>query len=84
MATTDLFGAPVEPPRGRRYVRPRGYAGRPGTGPAGETCGGCEHAVRFGHWSKCGLAQAKWTSGRATDIRLRAPACERWEKARPQ
>lgn len=32
--------------RGKHYVAPRGGADRPGTGPAGETCGTCQHNVR--------------------------------------
>lgn len=58
------------------------YAAAPGTGPAGERCGTCRHAERFRtarQWSKCGLVRAFWTGGRGTDIRLRTPACSKWE-----
>ena len=62
------------------YDRPAGYAAKPGSGPAGETCRGCAHAVnRDGYW-KCVLLRARWTSGPGSDIRLKSPACARWEK----
>lgn len=79
---TDLFGAPVrEPIKG---TNPAGYAAAPGTGPAGETCATCKHAMRsYGpkHYAKCELNRARWTHGIKTDIRLRTPACSKWEKA---
>jgi hypothetical protein len=73
-------------PRGRSRSNPmpRGYAAEPGTGPAGETCGSCRHhAERWlaRTYHKCGLMSAYWTGGGATDIRVRSPACSRWEKA---
>lgn len=58
----------------------RGHAAMPGGGPKGETCGTCDHLVRHGRgrtYFKCGLI--RWTSGAATDIRAKDPACERWE-----
>lgn len=90
----DLFGAPVvregamtdiERKRARRRLaeQPKGYAARPGSGPAGETCGSCKHHYTA-QWSKtyhkCDLIKA--TRGPGSDIRVRAPACSRWE-ARP-
>lgn len=54
---------------------------RPGTGPAGETCRGCAHAVRLAQatvFFKCALARNAWTHSRRTDIKLRWPACLRW------
>jgi hypothetical protein len=91
--TTDLFGQETAPelfgkggrrgPKGgKHYVQPRGYGGRPGSGPKDETCGTCAHAVRFRQgksWIKCELARAKWTGGRATDILARAAACDKWK-----
>lgn len=91
---TDLFGGlptytttdgrTIEAPRrGKHYVEPRGGIDRPGTGPAGETCGTCKHIVRVQHakvYLKCGLNRAKWTGGGATDIRSRWAACSKWEK----
>ncbi len=65
-------------PRGKHYVQPRGYAHLPGTGPKGETCGLCVHAVRFGRFMKCEKARAKWTHGRGSDVLARAPACSYW------
>lgn len=68
---------------GKHYVAPRGGADRPGTGPAGETCGSCQHIVatgRRGKFHKCDLNRACWTSGPKTDIRVRWPACSKWAK----
>jgi len=80
--SSDLFGNPIQK-RGRHYIQPRGYVGTPGTGPQGETCKTCRHLVRV-QWSrsrpKCGAARAKWTRGRASDVLVRAPACQFWEK----
>lgn len=62
--------------------KPRGgYAAHPGTGPEGETCGSCRHVTghrRSRTYYKCGLVQM--TFGPGTDIRLKSPACWRWEK----
>lgn len=93
---TDLFGDPepnsyttkdgrtiAAPKRGKHYVAARGGADRPGTGPAGETCGSCRHHVILSYaksYHKCELTRAKWTGGTATDIRVRWPACSKWEK----
>lgn len=58
----------------------RAYAAKPGTGPDGEICRTCSHsyARRFSknYW-KCGLVPA--TGGQGTDIRLKSPACSKWE-----
>lgn len=57
------------------------YAGEAGKGPAGETCGSCGHQRRSGNtktYPKCGLVA--WTSGDATTIKTRTPACEHWTK----
>jgi hypothetical protein len=86
---TTIGGRTVEAkPRGKHYVAPRGGADRPGTGPAGETCGSCEHLVRSGTragkvFPKCGLNRAKWTHGGATDVRVRWAACSKWERKTP-
>lgn len=64
--------------RSKHYVQQRGYAAPPGTGPAGETCGSCEHIVRGRKYRKCELIRAKWTHGPGTDILARAPACSKW------
>lgn len=65
--------------RSKHYVQPRGYFYHPGTGPQGETCKSCEHNVRFSRWHKCDLNRARWTSGRASDILVNAPACKYWQ-----
>lgn len=67
----------------------KGHAWHPGTGPAGETCGGCEHYTRTRSGSlrtfrKCGLMQAHWTHGPGSDIRAKDPACRHWEKDDPR
>lgn len=94
----DLFGQLVtepwpvplgvkEPrPKGRRKKRkdpkPRGYARIPGTGPKGESCRTCDHAVRFRLSSKCIYKcvcnYPRWTKGRGSDIVLKSPACLLW------
>lgn len=88
----DLFGirmragARTDAERRREQRRlseqPRGYAARPGTGPAGETCKTCRHSYRVQSRSrktfwKCGLV--KETHGAKTDIRLKSPSCSRFE-----
>lgn len=79
---TTADGRTVDvPKRGKHYVQQRGYAGKPGTGPAGETCKTCEHytIVRMAKsYRKCGLNRAKWTGGARSDILAGSPACEKW------
>lgn len=73
--TGDLFLGWTPP----RRIPVRGHAAQPGSGPEGETCGSCNHLVRKRRartYFKCGLI--RWTSGPATDIRKRDPACEFW------
>lgn len=68
----------------RHVLRGRHPTGR-ALGPEGETCGGCAHR-RVMQWSrsysKCVLDRAKWTKGPGSDIKVRWPACERWEGKR--
>lgn len=62
---------------------PKGYAGTPGKGPDGQTCGTCLHLVRRRYsrsYLKCGLMRAIWTGGGGSDVRFRSPACDKWEK----
>jgi hypothetical protein len=59
-----------------------GYAGRPGEGPQGETCGSCAHCGVMRHHGK---RYYKCTIGRVshsdkTDIRLKSPACQHWSE----
>ena len=82
---TTLGGAVVTvPKRGKHYVQQRGYVAPPGTGPAGETCGSCQHIKRVAGgarvFRKCGLNQARWTGGPGSDILAGAPACRKWAK----
>jgi hypothetical protein len=85
---TNLFGEPVElriSEARRKPTEPKGYASLPGAGPQGETCKTCRHKRDLGstartYW-KCELMRAHWTGGPGTDIRMRSPACRRWEKA---
>jgi hypothetical protein len=84
LEAVNIFGEPITltPLRGKHYVQPRGYAGRPGSGPKGESCGTCAHAARFKQskcWIKCELNRAKWTGGRATDILAGTAACGKWK-----
>lgn len=82
----ELFALePTEPKApGKRTYAARGFAARPGSGPAGETCRSCDHSTRVqagNHvvW-KCALGRASWTKSPKTDIRINAEACELWEK----
>lgn len=68
--------------RGKHYIQPRGYAYHPGTGPEGQTCGGCEHAVRYRRFLKCGKARAIWSHTRRTDILAGAPACKYFDESK--
>ncbi len=76
-------GAEGGQPGGEMATKARGYAARPGTGPAGETCATCRHCVcreMGSRWYKCGKVRHLWTGGVKTDIRTGAPACEHWER----
>lgn len=83
----DLFGETVVTEVSdakRKPTERKGYASIPGTGPKGETCKTCEHAIGTGNCSKvyykCRLMKTHWTGGPGTDILLRSPACRHWEK----
>ena len=73
---TDLFGDPIQPVQ--RATR-GGYAAPPGTGPKDKTCRDCLSYTHGGTgaraWPKCELCRPNWTSGSATDIKARSPAC---------
>lgn len=63
----------------------KGHAWTPGTGPEGETCGGCKHYTRTttgarNTFRKCELMRAHWTHGPGSDIRAKDPACREWKK----
>jgi hypothetical protein len=82
--SVDLFGETVIT-QVRKTPAPKGYAAQPGSGPAGETCRTCMHAIGTGHnpsrtYYKCQLLKPHWTSGYGTDILLKAPACRLWAK----
>lgn len=56
------------------------HNGLPLRQPSGETCKSCEHcwAKRYsGTYYKCELTPD--SKGPATDVRVRWPACEKWE-----
>lgn len=89
-ASVDLFGG--ELPVDRRYrfdpgegARVRPFLGLtpalPGSGPKGESCRSCAHAVRITYskaFYKCGRVRDFWTNSVRTDIKLRWPACSEW------
>lgn len=80
----DLFGEQIETPtpRGKHYVKVNGYAARPGSGPAGESCGTCIHDCPEEYhnkiFHKCAMMKHAWTHGPGSDIRVRSPACSFW------
>ena len=59
-----------------------GWAAKPGTGPAGETCGTCTYAAEYrfrNTYLKCSARPGEhWKGGRETDIRPMDPACSQW------
>jgi hypothetical protein len=92
----DLFsglpeGALTPAQRRTLYARvpvKRGHYARPGSGPAGETCGTCQHyrTVCSGSgktFRKCKRAEGAWTQGPGSDIRKKDPACCGWERVQP-
>lgn len=60
----------------------KGYAARPGSGPAGETCGSCFHASQVSGYWKCAAVKHRWSHGLGSDIRLKSPACSQWKSWR--
>lgn len=86
----DMLGGKAVPASGLRRMRTRakapvrreGWAGTPGNGPAGETCGSCTYCALFHYrksYHKCSARPGDhWKGGRATDIRPLDPACEKW------
>ena len=84
----DLFGNDISLEEAReierkgkkRRTQASGNAAPIGSGPDGETCKTCRHAysVKYSkrYW-KCALV--KPTCGLGSDIRLKWPACSRWE-----
>lgn len=74
----DMLGGPPA-----KFVKNpvHGYAARPGSGPAGESCRTCacayQRSMARSYW-KCALVKA--TGGPGTDIRLKSPACSQWRK----
>lgn len=81
----DLFGDPPTPVRHRAAG---GYSARPGSGPAGKTCGDCtEYRTVHGNtrtYPKCNRCRANWTHGKGSDIKRSAPACAMFEPKKPQ
>lgn len=73
--------APAKP---KRSYAASGFAGTPGRGPAGESCGTCTHCVKRTHrgaaFHKCGLLRAHWNKSPRTDITRGSPACELFMK----
>lgn len=48
----------------------------------GKTCGTCKHAAKISYsktFYKCALNREHWTHGSKTDIRLKDPACVKYE-----
>ena len=76
MTDADLFQQAVKLAGGNL----RAYADLPGSGPDGKRCKDCAHCSGHGYrktFYKCLLL--KPTHGSATDIRVRTPACAKFE-----
>jgi hypothetical protein len=76
---TVTVTVPSRSPGRRAPQTANGYAAKPGTGPAGENCKSCVHAVKRWYWWKCALLKAPWPHSCRTDIRLKSPACRHWQ-----
>lgn len=80
MTQNDFWGHEWEIDEGE-YPR-SAYPRKPGTGPQGESCRTCKYLFtkHYGskNYYKCFLMHE--TNGPGTDIRLKSPACKRWEK----
>lgn len=80
MSEIDLLGEPIC----KRRDRAKGYAGRVGAGPKGQTCGTCRHAsqvlVNWGGQRRliCGLVSHD-SLGPASAVNRSAAACQFWE-----
>lgn len=85
---SDLFGAPTAPKVMAGGEKPAGYAGRPGSGPEGQTCGTCRFCrfrlIRGRRYYKCQRMSAVWSRDPETDISVRSPACDRFEAGTPR
>ena len=92
----DLFstlpeGALTPAQRRTLYARvpvKKGHYARPGSGPAGETCGTCQHYCVISSGSgktfrKCERTKGTWTHGPGSDVRKKDPACLGWELLQP-
>lgn len=82
LVSLDRALTPAERKRLRAAHTPKGYAALPGSGPAMETCGSCGNLARVRSaktYLKCGLMEARWTRGSASDVRAGSPACSRWQ-----
>lgn len=84
----DMLGGKAVP--GSRLRRGRSaapiarnaWADKPGSGPAGETCGSCTFCETYHYaktYRKCAARPGHhWKGGRSTDIRPLDPACSKW------
>lgn len=77
--TTPLFDDLPPGTRTNAYARASALPG-----PAGETCRHCQHAIGTRHgkktYYKCAIAKRAHSKSAGTDIRLKDPACARFEK----
>ena len=80
MDQTEIFDGMPDPSVKAKH-RVTGYAAAPGTGPEGETCGTCGNRIYVQYanrYYKC--KEGYQSSGPATDIRLKSPACHFWKE----
>jgi hypothetical protein len=77
----DLWAQPIAAHK-RKGPKPSGHAGKPGSGPKGETCKTCKHLTRLTYsktYLKCALVRKQWTSGTGSDVRAKDAACWKWD-----
>lgn len=75
----DLFGE--EP---AKIKNPRAYAGTPGLGPPGKTCGDCRYRVQVLYharkYPKCEKNRGSWSHASSTDCHRGTLACQHFEE----
>lgn len=84
MKVPSLFGGDVDITQNKGGAPKKNglYASTAGTGPDNETCKTCKHLFSFTMaktYYKCLLVKHHWTHGSGTDVKVKTPACDKWE-----